>query len=56
LVDPETRCVHVTPFGDVRIVPAEPVATNWVPDHVTASMFTVTPEARSVHTRPSAMS
>jgi hypothetical protein len=39
--------VHVTPSGEVRILPREPTATNWVSHQDTPYMFT--DEFRSVH-------
>lgn len=37
LVVGETREVQAMPFGEVRMVPCRPPATNWLPAQITAT-------------------
>src|SRR5438445_4674594 len=53
---PEARGVHVTPSGEVRIVPellAPPTATNSAPVQTTDLGKTDAPDERGVHVTPS---
>jgi hypothetical protein len=52
-VVPEVCEVHVTPSGEVRIVPEAPTATNLLPDQATPERVFVVPEVCEVHVTPS---
>src|SRR5579862_3653709 len=45
----ESRGVHATPSGDVKMTPPAPTAVNKPPPKQTPARFAVVPEVRGVH-------
>ena len=52
MVVPDVWGVQVEPFGDVRMVPEFPTATNWDPDHVMPKRVLVVPDVWGVQVEP----